>query len=72
MPTYKEMYLTLVRAQRDAVLILQEAHQKAEDMLLSADVPDHLRVIHSEALQKGEQMSNQLGRYFKKDLEEER
>jgi len=48
MPTYKEMYFTLVRAQRDAILILQEAHQKAEELFLSADVPDHLRVIRSE------------------------
>jgi len=55
MPTYKEMYLTLVRAQRDAVLILQEAHQKAEEMFLSANVPDHLCVVRSESLQKREQ-----------------
>jgi len=48
MPTYKEMYFTLARAQCDAILILQEAHQKAEEMFLSADVPDHLRVIRSE------------------------
>jgi len=48
MPTYKEMYLTLIRAQRDTISILQEAHQKAEEMFLSADVPDHLRVIRSE------------------------
>jgi len=45
MPTYKEMYLTLVRAQRDAILILQEAHQKAEEIFTSTDVPDHLRVV---------------------------
>ena len=45
MPTYKEMYLTLIRAQCDAILILQEAHQKAEDLLLSADVPEYLRVL---------------------------
>jgi len=55
MPTYKQMYLTLVRAQRDAILILQEAHQKTEEMFLSADVPDHLRVLRPESLQKGEQ-----------------
>jgi len=47
MPTYKEMYFTLARAQRDAILILQGAHQKAEEMLFSDDVPDHLRVIRS-------------------------
>ena len=55
MPTYKEMYLTLVRAQRDAILILQEAHQKTEEMFLATDVPDHLRVIRPQSLQKGEQ-----------------
>ena len=55
MPAYKEMYLTLIRAQCDAILILQEAHQKAEEMLLSADVPDHLRVVRLEPLQKEEQ-----------------
>ena len=55
MPTYKEMYLTLVRAQRDAIILLQEAHQKTEEMFLSADVPDHLRVLHPESLQEGEQ-----------------
>lgn len=55
MPTYKEMYLTLARAQRDAILILQEAHQKTEDMLLSADVPDHLRILRSEEFQKEEE-----------------
>ena len=65
MPTYKEMYLTLIRAQRDAILILQEAHQKTEDMLLSAEVPDHLRVLRSEEFQKEEQMSNQLDKHFK-------
>ena len=55
MSTYKEMYLILVRAQRDVILTLQEAHQKAEEMLLVADVPDHLRVIRPEPLQTGEQ-----------------
>ena len=55
MPTYKEMYLTLVRAQRDVILILQEAHQKTEEMFLATDVPDHLRVIRSQSLQKREQ-----------------
>lgn len=45
MPTYKEMYLTLIRAQCDAISILQEAHQKAEELLLSADVPEYLRVL---------------------------
>jgi len=54
MSTYKEMYLTLIRAQRDAILILQEAHQKTEDLLLSAEVPDHLRVVHLEAPPDGE------------------
>jgi len=49
MPTYKEMYLTLARAQRDAVLILQEAHQKAEEILLSSDVPDHLHMVFPES-----------------------
>ncbi|MCL2842299.1 MAG: hypothetical protein FWE28_02365 [Oscillospiraceae bacterium] len=49
MSTYKEMYLTLAHAQRDAILILQEAHQKAEEMLLSAEVPDHLRVVRLES-----------------------
>ena len=49
MPIYKEMYLTLVRAQRDAILILQEAHQKAEEMLLSADVSDYLRIVRLES-----------------------
>ena len=47
-PVYKEMYLTLVRAQRDAILAMQEAHQKAEEILLSAEVPDHLRVVRLE------------------------
>ena len=55
MPNYKEMYYTLVRAQRDAILILQEAHQKTEEMLLSADVPAHLRVVHPESPPEGEQ-----------------
>ena len=55
MPNYKEMYLTLFRAQRDAILLLQEAHQKTEEMFLSADVPDHLRVVRLKLLQKGEQ-----------------
>ena len=55
MPNYKEMYYTLCRAQRDAILILQEAHQKTEEMFLSADVPDHLRVIRSESPQEVEQ-----------------
>jgi len=45
MPSYKEMYFILLRAQRDAILALQEGHQKAEAMLLSFDVPDHLRVV---------------------------
>jgi len=45
MPSYKEMYFTLLRAQRDAILALQEGHQKAEALLLSLDVPDYLRVI---------------------------
>ena len=56
MASYKEMYFTLIRAQRDAILVLQEAHQKAEEMVLSADVPDHLRVIRLNALPKGEQI----------------
>jgi len=55
MPNYKEMYYTLFRAQRDAILILQEAHQKTEEMFLSADVPDHLRILRSESLQREEQ-----------------
>ncbi|MCL2367884.1 MAG: hypothetical protein FWC72_02715 [Oscillospiraceae bacterium] len=55
MSTYKEMYLTLARAQRDVILTLQEAHQKAEEMHLVVDVPDHLRVIRPEPLQTGEQ-----------------
>jgi len=55
MSNYKEMYYTLLRAQRDSILILQEAHQKTEEMFLSADVPDHLRVLRSESLQKGEE-----------------
>ena len=55
MSTYKKMYLTLVRAQRDAILILQEAHQKTEEMFLAIDVPDHLHVIRSQSLQKREQ-----------------
>ena len=48
MSTYKEMYFTLIRAQRDAILKLQEGHQKAEEILLSAEAPDHLRVISLE------------------------
>ena len=60
MSLYKEMYLTLMRAQRDAILILQEAHQKAEEMCISPDVPDHLRVIHSESFQKEEQADTGL------------
>ena len=55
MPTYKEMYFILVRAQRDAILILQKAHQKTEDIYSSADVPDHLRVVHLESRQKAAQ-----------------
>ena len=51
MPTYKEMYLTLVRAQRDAILILQEAHQKAEEMVLSAEPAGHLRIVRLESAQ---------------------
>jgi len=51
MPTYKEMYYTLFRAQCDAILMLQEAHQKTEEMLLLTDVPDHLRVIRMESPQ---------------------
>jgi len=68
MSTYKEMYYTLFRAQRDAILILQEAHQKAEEMFLSVDVPDHLRVVPLESPQEAgfsdwaEQMSDQLKR----------
>ena len=54
MSTYKEMYYTLLRAQRDAILMLQEAHQKTEELFLSADVPDHLRVLRPEALQAEE------------------
>ena len=56
MPTYKEMYLTLARAQRDAILLLQEAHQKAEEMALSADMPNHLRVLRLESSPKGQQL----------------
>ena len=55
MSAYKEMYLTLVRAQRDAILILQEAYQEAEEMLLSAEVPDHLRALRLKPLQEGEE-----------------
>jgi len=55
MPTYKEMYLTLARAQRDAVSILQEAHQKAEEILLSVEVSDHLHVLRPESLQREEE-----------------
>jgi len=55
MSTYKEMYLILARAQRDAVLILQEAHQKAEEIVLSVEVPDHLRVLRPESLQREEE-----------------
>jgi len=40
------MYLILIRAQRDAVLTLQEAHKKAEELLRSADVPEYLRILH--------------------------
>ena len=54
MPSYKEMYLALVRTQRDAILILQEAHQKTEEMFLTADAPDHLRIVHLDVLQKEE------------------
>ena len=45
MPSYREMYFTLLRAQRDAILILQEGHQKAEELLLSFETPDHLSII---------------------------
>jgi len=55
MPSYKEMYLTLVRAQRDAILILQEAQQQTEEMFLARDVPDHLRVMPAGPLRKGAQ-----------------
>jgi len=55
MPIYKEMYLTLIRAQRDAILLLQEAHQKTEEMFLSSDAPEHLRVLRLESLQKEKQ-----------------
>ena len=54
MPSYKEMYFTLLRARRDAILLQQEAHQRTEEMFLAADAPDHLRVICSDLLQKGE------------------
>jgi len=33
----------------------QEAHQKVEEMLLSADVPDHLRIVPWKPPQKEEQ-----------------
>ena len=45
MSNYKEMYLTLARAQRDAILILQEGQQKAEELFLSSETPDYLRVL---------------------------
>ena len=48
MPNYKEMYYTLLRAQRDAILILQEAHQKAEELYLSPVMSEHLYLIHPE------------------------
>ena len=48
MPNYKEMYLLLARAQRDAILILQEAHQKAEEMCISPELPEHLRLLDPE------------------------
>ena len=60
MSTYKEMYLTLVRAQRDVILTLQEAHQKAEEILLSAEMSDHLRALPLEPLQKEEQADGYL------------
>ena len=49
MSNYKEMYYTLLRAQRDAILILQEAHQKTEEMYISPAAPDHLRLLHPES-----------------------
>ncbi|MCL2588813.1 MAG: hypothetical protein FWD84_05330 [Oscillospiraceae bacterium] len=48
MPNYKEMYYTLLRAQRNAILVLQEGHQEAEELLLSFDLPEHLRLVHAE------------------------
>ena len=48
MPNHKEMYYALLRAQRDAILILQEAHQKTEEVYLSSETPDHLRLLCPE------------------------
>jgi len=59
MPNYKEMYYTLLRAQRDIILIIQEAHQETEEMFLSANTPDHLRVLRPEPLQTEEQPDTQ-------------
>jgi len=57
--SYKEMYYTLLRAQRDAILILQEAHQKTEEMFLASDVPDHLRVLRLEPFPETEQVEKE-------------
>jgi len=48
MPNYKEMYYALLRAQQDAILILQEAHKKTEEMYISPEAPDHLRLLTPE------------------------
>jgi len=39
---YKEMYLTMARAARDANRILTEAMQKCEDMYINAHIPQSM------------------------------
>ncbi len=36
---YKEMYLTMARAARDADLILTDAMQRCEEMYINANIP---------------------------------
>jgi len=40
MPNYKDMYLALFRAITEAISILQQAQQKAEEAYLNANVPE--------------------------------
>lgn len=49
MPDYKEMYFILMRSQNKAIELMQEAHQKTEEMFVAAKEPELVLLRPDEA-----------------------
>ncbi len=48
MPDFREMYVTLFRETTKAIDILQAAQQKTEEIYISSDPSDNLRLLRPE------------------------